>query len=50
MGSGFGISIYGYKETKDAGGHTIVDPTVGDSTNISLICDSSEAGSISYNA
>ena len=50
MGSGFLISIYGYKETKDAGGHTIVDPTVGDSTNISLICDSSEAGSISYNA
>ena len=49
MGSGFNISIYGYKETKDAGGHTIVDPTVGDSTNISLICDSSEAGSISYN-
>ena len=50
MGSGFNIGIYGYKETKDAGGHTIVDPTVGDSTNISLICDSSEAGSISYNA
>lgn len=50
MGSGFTIGIYGYKETKDAGGHTIVDPTVGDSINISLICDSSEAGSISYNA
>lgn len=47
---GYTVQINGFPTTTDAGGRTIVDPAVGGSTNIHLICDSSVAEDITFPA
>lgn len=46
--NGYTVVLDGFATTTDAGGHTIVDPEVGDTTSVALTCNSSVIEDITF--